>query len=110
MTDATHGMTLSAVSLPYYRHVIPCGLPKFARFATNVWGISPEGRTGQGLAEAGLAAMSGWMDEIGVVKHASDLGLAPEMHEDVVKGTFLLTGGYHALTADEVRQILAESA
>lgn len=28
-TDATHGMTLSAVSLPYYRYIMPYGLQKF---------------------------------------------------------------------------------
>ena len=38
-TDATHGMTLSAVSLPYYRYIMPYGLAKFCRFAVNVWGV-----------------------------------------------------------------------
>ena len=38
LTDATHGMTLAAVSLPYYRHILPYGLEKFVRFAKNVWG------------------------------------------------------------------------
>lgn len=41
-TDATHGMTLSAVSLPYYRYIMPYGLHKFKRFALNVWGVSPK--------------------------------------------------------------------
>lgn len=36
-TDATHGMTLAAVSLPYYKHIMPYGLAKFVRFAKNVW-------------------------------------------------------------------------
>ncbi len=40
VTNATHGMMPSAVSLPRYRHVIPYGLAKFTRFATNAWGIS----------------------------------------------------------------------
>ena len=35
-TDATHGMTLSAVSLPYYRHIMPYGLHKFVRFASDM--------------------------------------------------------------------------
>ena len=38
-TDATHGMTLAAVSLPYYRYIMPYGVKKFARFAAEVWGI-----------------------------------------------------------------------
>jgi len=109
VTDATHGMTLSAVTLPYYRHIMPYGTAKFARFATNVWDIPAEGKSKRELAEAGLEALSDWMDEIQVVRHAAELGLTEEMFDDVVAGTFLLEGGYKTLTADEVRQILAES-
>lgn len=43
-TDATHGMTLSGVSIAYYRHVLPYGLKKFARFATVVWDIPAVGK------------------------------------------------------------------
>ena len=109
-TDATHGMTLSSVALPYYRLIMPYGLDKFCRFATEVWGVSPEGKTREELAEAGLAAMEAWMDEIGAVKHASELGVTPEMYEGIADATFILTGGYHPLTREEVIQILKESA
>ena len=51
-TDATHGMTLSAVSMAYYRFILPYGTAKFARFAANVWGIDPTGKTEKELAEA----------------------------------------------------------
>ena len=44
-TDATHGMTLSGISIAYYRHILPCGLKKFARFATTVWDIPKVGKT-----------------------------------------------------------------
>lgn len=43
-TDATHGMTLAAVSLPYYRLICPYGLPKFVRFAKEVWGVNAEAK------------------------------------------------------------------
>lgn len=109
VTDATHGMTLSAVTLPYYRMVMPYGTAKFARFATAVWDVPAEGKTELELAEASLQALSDWMDEIKVVRHASELGLTEEMFDDVVAGTFLLTGGYKTLTADDVRQILTQS-
>lgn len=109
LTDATHGMTLSAVSLPYYRLVMPYGVEKFARFAHVVWEIPAEGKTTQELAAAGLDAMSSWMDEIGAVKHLSELGFTEDMVDDAVKGTFILTGGYHPLTKDEVAQVLRES-
>lgn len=41
-TNATYGMTLAAVSLPYYRHILPYGLSKFKRFAIEVWKVNPE--------------------------------------------------------------------
>ena len=71
VTDATHGMTLSAVALPYYRLVMPYGVKKFARFATSVFDVPAGKKTDEQLAEAGLAAMSDWMDQIGVVRHAA---------------------------------------
>ena len=60
-TDATHGMTLSAVSLPYYRHIMPYGLHKFVRFAKEVWDIRTEDMSERDAAEAGLATMESWM-------------------------------------------------
>lgn len=53
-TDATHGMTLSAVSIPYYRAICPYGLQKFKRFAMNVWNVNPEGKTDEAIADEGL--------------------------------------------------------
>ena len=52
-SNATHGMTLSAVSLPYYKMIMPYGVRKFARFAVNVWDISPDGKNEEELAKEG---------------------------------------------------------
>ena len=108
-TDATHGMTLSGVSLPYYRFIIKDGLPKFVRFAKNVWDVHAEGLSDEQIAEAGLAAMENWMKEIGVCLHIAELGVTPEMFDGIAKGSFILDGGYRKLTHEEIVQILKES-
>ncbi len=108
-TDATHGMTLAAVSLPYYRHIMPYGLPKFARFAKEVWGIQTEGMGDEAAAEAGLAAMEAWMKEIGVVLSAKELGVTEDMLEGIADATFLLEGGYKTLSRNEVIDIVRAS-
>ena len=108
-TDATHGMTLSAVSLPYYRHIMPYGLPKFVRFAKEVWDIRTEEMSEQEAAEAGLAAMESWMKEIGVVMSAKELGVTEDMLGGIADATFLLEGGYKTLTREEVVKIVRES-
>jgi alcohol dehydrogenase YqhD (iron-dependent ADH family) len=66
-TDCAHGMGLAAVSLPYYRHIAPYGLHKFARFATEVWGISAEGKSKEQLAGAGIDALGAFCEECDVV-------------------------------------------
>ena len=108
-TDATHGMTLAAVALPYYRLVMPYGLEKFARFATNVWDVSPEGRTTEELAVAGLDAMEAWMREIGCVMSISELGADESMLDALADSTLVMQGGYHPLSRDEIIQVLRAS-
>lgn len=108
-TDATHGMTLAAVSLPYYRHILPYGLAKFKRFATEVWGVIPDGKTDEEVAREGLAAMEAWMESLGLAMHISDLGATEDMIVGIADATLILTGGYKTLTRDDIVAILRES-
>ena len=108
-TDATHGMTLSAVSLPYYRYIMPYGLKKFKRFAEEVWKICPDGKTDEQVAEEGLAAMEAWMKKLGVAMNLREIGATEDMIEGIARGTLILNGGYKALTYDEVVEILKTS-
>lgn len=108
-TDATHGMTLAAVSLPYYRHIMPYGLAKFVRFAKNVWDVDATGKTDEQIASEGLVAMENWMKELGLVLNITELGATEDMIPDLVKGTIVLSGGYKMLDAGEIEQIFRES-
>lgn len=108
-TDATHGMTLSAVSMAYYRYIMPYGLPKFKRFAINVWNVSTDGKTDEEIANEGLCAMEKWMKEIGLVMHISELGVTEDMLVGIADGTFIMEGGYKTLNHEEIIQILKES-
>lgn len=108
-TDATHGMTLSAVSIPYYSAICPYGLQKFKRFAMNVWDVNPAGKTDEEIADEGLKAMESWMREMGLVMNIRELGVTENMLPGIVKGTFILDGGYKVLTEDEIMEILKES-
>lgn len=107
-TDATHGMTLAAVSLPYYKNIMPYGIAKFVRFAKNVWDVDSTGKTDEEVALEGLAAMENWMKELGLVMNITDLGATKEMLPDLVKGTRILSGGYKVLDAGEIEKILLD--
>lgn len=108
-TDATHGMTLAAVSIPYYKYIMPYGLAKFKRYAVNVWNVSPDGKTDEEIALEGLSNMEGWMKEIGLVMNIRDLGVTDDMIDGIAKGSFIMDGGYKVLNHDEIVMILKES-
>ena len=108
-TDATHGMTLAAVSLSYYRYICPFGLAKFVRFAKEVWGVDTAGKSDEAVAAEGLTAMEAWMKKLGLTMKISELGATEDMIEGIADGTFILEGGYKVLTREEVVEILKES-
>ena len=108
-TDATHGMTLAAVSLPYYRFIMPYGLAKFVRFAKNVWDVDAAGKTDEQVAEEGLAVMESWMKELGLVMNITELGANEEMLEGLAESTLILDGGYRVPQHDEIVSIFRSS-
>ena len=108
-TNATHGMTLAAVSLPYYRHILPYGLQKFKRFAVHVWNVDPAGKTDEQVAEEGLKAMEDWMKELGLVMNISELGATEDMLEGLADATLIMNGGYKVLDRGEILDVFKNS-
>lgn len=108
-TDATHGMTLSGVSVAYYRHIMRYGLDRFVRFAEVVWGVLPEGKTDEQIASEGIEALESWIKEIGAASDISSLGVTPDMLDGIADSTIILTGGYKTLDHAEIVNILRNS-
>lgn len=108
-TDATHGMTLAAVSIPYYKHIMPYGLNKFKRYAINVWNVNPQNKTDEEIALEGLNEMENYMKEIGLVMNLKDLNVTEDMLDGITDGTFIMEGGYKILNHEEIVEILKES-
>ena len=108
-TDATHGMTLSAISLPYYRYIMPYGIAKFKRFAVEVWNVSTDGKTDEQIALEGLSEMENWMKELGLSLNITELGANKDMIEGIADSTLIMNGGYKVLNRDEIVEILKES-
>lgn len=108
-TDATHGMTLSGISIAYYRHILPYGLKKFARFATTVWDIPEVGKTEEQLANEGLEALLEWMNTIGAATEITSLGVTEDMLEGIADATFIMNGGFKTFVREDVLSVLRES-
>ncbi|MDE6757433.1 MAG: iron-containing alcohol dehydrogenase [Muribaculaceae bacterium] len=108
-TDATHGMTLSGVSVAYYRHIMRYGLKRFVRFAEVVWSVSSEGKTDEQTASEGIDALAAWIKEIGAASEITSLGVTEDMIDGIADSTIILTGGYKTLDHAEIVDILRNS-
>jgi alcohol dehydrogenase YqhD (iron-dependent ADH family) len=108
-THAPHGYCLAAVSMAYYRRAMKPGLPKFIRFAKNVWNIDGNGMTDEQIAEAGLEALKNWMLEIGLPLTISEIGATPDMIPGITEGTICYPAGYLDLKPEDITEILQES-
>lgn len=108
-TNATHGMTLSAVSIAYYRYIMNDGLLKFKRFAINVFNVDPANKTDKQIASEGIDKLEQYMKEIGVVLNIKELGVTKDMIDDIANSCFSNTGGYKTLSKQDIKQILLNS-
>ena len=108
-TDATHGMTLSAVSILYYKYIMADGLQKFKRYAIHVWDVDPSGKTDEQIAREGLDRMETYMKELGLVINLSELGVTEAMIEPIANSTLIMEGGYRILNHEDIVNILTNS-
>ena len=106
-TDCPHGLGLSVVSMPYYRYIYKYGLDKFVRFAMNVWGVNPEGKTKEEIALEGINCLEAFSKELGIPKTLRELGCTEDMLRKIADTTSVC-GSYKILTPDEIYLILKQ--
>lgn len=108
--DCAHGMGLAAVSPAYYRLICPYGLPKFKRFAVNVWGVDPTGKSDQAVALEGIDALAAFIRDSRMTPTLRALGITDDSKfQEIAESCNLRKGGYHTLTRQEIMQILRDS-
>ena len=108
-TDCNHGCGLAVLHPVYYRHVYKNGLSKFVRFAQNVWGISPDGRTDEALALAGIEALSAFIKEIGLPATLKELGVTDKAQlKEIANSCGISEGSYKKMTHAEILEIFQE--
>lgn len=108
-TDCNHGAGLAVLHPVYYRHIYQDGLAKFQRFAVNVWGISPEGKSADELALAGVEALADFIKEIGLPTTLRELGVDEHIDlKGIADSCAIVPNGYKKLTHEEILGIFQE--
>ncbi|MBR1824335.1 MAG: iron-containing alcohol dehydrogenase, partial [Ruminococcus sp.] len=108
-TDCNHGQGLAVIHPVLYRHIYKENTAQFARLAQNVWGISPDGRTEEQLALAGIEALADFISEIGLPTKFTDMGISADTDFRAIADSTVITKGCcKKLAADEIFEILKE--
>mgnify|MGYP004714193433 FL=1 len=115
-TDSNHGQGLAVIHPVYYRHIAREGLPKFVRFAKNVWDIDGTGKSDTEIALAGIDALAAFIDECGLPSRLTQLNmkgdakelLCDRQLEEIACSTVIQSNSYKKMTCGEIYDILKE--
>ncbi len=108
-TNCNHGAGLAVLHPTYYRHIYKDGLAKFKRFAAEVWNISPDGKTDEEIARAGIDALERFIREIGLPETLQELGINGDVDlKAVADSCAIVPGSYRKLTREEIFEIFKE--
>lgn len=107
--DCNHGAGLAVLQPVYYRHIYKNGLAKFKRFAVNIWGISPDGKTDEEIAGSGVEALADFIREIGLPSTLRELGAdtATDLRA-IADSCTIVPGSYKKMTHEEILGIFKE--
>lgn len=107
-TNCSHGCGLAVLHPVYYRHIYKDGLPKFVRFAENVWGIARGGKTDEELAMAGIDALAEFIKEVGLPTTLKELGADKLQLKEIADSCGISQGSYKIMTHQEILAIFQE--
>ena len=107
--NCNHGEGLAVLHPVYYRHIYKYGLPKFKRFATEVWGVSADGRTDEEIAFAGVEALADFIKEIVLPTTLRELGVIRQTDLKKIADTVaIVPGSYKQMSHEEILEIFKE--
>lgn len=108
-TDCNHGAGLAVLHPVYYRHIYKDGMEKFKSFAQNVWNISPEGKSDEETARAGVEALADFIKEIGLPTTLGQLGIDEKTDlKAIADSCGIVPGSYKKMTHEEIFTIFKE--
>jgi alcohol dehydrogenase YqhD (iron-dependent ADH family) len=111
-TGCVHGLGLAAFTADYYRRIFdktPEALRQFKRFAVNVWGADPTGKTDEEVVREGIEALEAWTREVGAHRSLSDLGLREDQIEEVAQSITILPTALAPLSREELVELMRDN-
>ena len=107
-TNCNHGAGLAVVHPVLYKHIYKSNLERFARFAQNVWNITPK-KNIEDTALDGINMLSNFIKEIGLPTTFAQLKIPENTDFRAIADSTIITAGCcKKLSHDEIYEILNE--
>ncbi len=107
-TDCNHGQGLAVIHPVLYRHIYSEAIPKFARFAKEVWNIKSD-KSDVELAAQSITALTDFIKETGLPLRFRDMGIKDNScFKDVAYSCNITAGCCKKLDKSEILEILNE--
>ncbi|WP_018662788.1 iron-containing alcohol dehydrogenase [Heyndrickxia acidiproducens] len=109
--DIPHGGGLAVIFPNWMKYVYKEDVSRFKRFAIEVWGVDPKGKTDEEIALAGIDAVRHFFNEIGAPSRLADYNIGDEKLETMAKKAlpFGPIGSFKKLSEQDVYEILKMS-
>ncbi len=108
-TDCNHGQGLAVIHPVLYCYMLPEAAPQFARLAVNVWGVDPDGKSEEELANAFLDYLAAFIKEVGLPTTFTEMGIPADTDYAAIADSTVLTGGCcKKFTKEELLAVLNE--
>ena len=104
--DVAHGASLAVVHPNYMKYFCACAPERYARYAVNVWGVDPSGKTALEVAHEGVQCTRDFLNEIGAPATLTELGIPESAIDDLAARTDLSCWAYKEMTREDVKAIL----
>ncbi|XRG79804.1 iron-containing alcohol dehydrogenase [Rossellomorea sp. GAMAL-10_SWC] len=109
--DIPHGGGLAIIFPNWLSHCLDYDPSRIKMLATNVFGISEEGKTTKQVAEEGIQALRSFWNAIGAPNRLADYQIDDSRLDELVEKSFVkpVVGGYKILDKESARDILVRS-
>lgn len=104
--DVAHGAGLAVVHPNYMKYFCSHAPERYARYAINVWGVDPSGKTVLETAQEGVQRTRDFFNEIGAPATLTQLGIPESSIDDLAERTDMSCWAYKEMTQDDVKAIL----
>ena len=104
--DVAHGAGLAVVHPNYMKYFCSYAPERYARYAVQVWGVDPTGKSELEVAHEGIQCTREFFNEIGAPATLTDLEIPESAIDDLAARTDLSCWAYKELTREDVKAIL----